>query len=84
MEENRFFDVRRWSTPTGDLSSTDKWITAMYITRNANGSFTYTRQPVRANPRECYTNQYLKLPLDLNEANLMQSLTGETWQNPGW
>jgi hypothetical protein len=84
MEENRFFDVRRWTSPTGDLSSTDKWITAMYITRNADGSFTYTRQPVRTNPRECYTNRYLKLPLDLNEANLMQSLTGEVWQNPGW
>jgi hypothetical protein len=84
MEENRFFDVRRWTSPTGDLSSTDKWITAMYITRNGDGSFTYTRQPVRSTPRECYTNRYLKLPLDLNEANLMQSLTGVVWQNPGW
>jgi hypothetical protein len=84
MEENRYFDVRRWTSPTGDLSSTDKWITAMFITRNSNGTFTYNRAPVQSNPRLCYTNNYLKLPLDLNEANLLQSLTGETWQNPGW
>lgn len=84
MEENRFFDVRRWCSPGGDLSKTDKWITAAYITRNSNGTYTYSRTPVRANPRLCYTNKYLKQPLKINEANLMETLTGEVWQNPGW
>lgn len=84
MEENRYFDVRRWTTPTGDLSNTDQWVTAMDITRNLNGTYTYTRRPVIAKPRACYTNKYLKVPLGLTEANLMQTLTGENWQNPGW
>lgn len=84
MEENRYFDVRRWSSSTGDISVTDKWITAMVITRNSNGSFSYSRRPVRPTERACYTNKYLRLPLPSNEANLMQTLTGETWQNPGW
>ncbi len=84
MEENRFFDVRRWTSPTGDLSKTDKWITAMEITRNNDGTFTYTRRPVRSTERKCYTNKYLKCPISLNEANRMSTITGENWQNPGW
>jgi hypothetical protein len=96
MEENRYFDVRRWCSPDGDLSKTDKWITAMdiHIVKNANGTYpknadgtyqyTYSRTPVRTNPRACYTNKFLKWPLDINEANLMLQLTGESWQNPGW
>lgn len=84
MEENRYFDVRRWSKPTEDLSKTDKWVTAMDITRNADGTFTYTRRPVRSLERKCYESKYLKLPINEDEANLMQSITGEKWQNPGW
>lgn len=96
MEENRYFDVRRWCSPNDDLSKTDKWITAMdiHIVKNANGTYpknadgtyqyTYSRTPVRTNPRACYTKKFLKWPLDINEANLMLQLTGESWQNPGW
>ena len=84
MEENRYFDVRRWSTPTSDLSKTDKWITAMAITRQADGTFTYARRTVRANERKCYTNKFLWLPIPLNEANALLSSTGLNWQNPGW
>lgn len=84
MEENRYFDIRRWSTPTGDLSKTDRWITAMAITRNADGTFTYIRRPVRANERKCYTNKFLWLPMPLNEANALKTSTGLNWQNPGW
>ncbi len=84
MEGNRYFDVRRWTKPTGDLSATDKWVGAMDITRNADGTFTYNRRPVRAAERKCYTNKFLKVPLDASEANVMHSLTGEVWQNPGW
>lgn len=84
MEENRYFDIRRWTSPTDDLSKTDKWIGAMEITRNSNGTFTYTRRPVRAVERKCYTNKFLWLPISINEANRTRVITGESWQNPGW
>lgn len=89
MEENRYFDVRRWQKPDGDLSKTDKWITAANIKMTHVGTtftYTYSRIPVRGelSPRLCYSNKFLTQPLDLDEANLMQSLTGDTWQNPGW
>lgn len=84
MEENRYFDIRRWSLPTADLSKTDRWVTAMAITRNADGTFTYTRRPVRANERKNYTNKFLTMPIPLNEANALKGTTGANWQNIGW
>ncbi|MBN9385512.1 MAG: RagB/SusD family nutrient uptake outer membrane protein [Chitinophagaceae bacterium] len=84
MEENRYFDVRRWAAPGGDLSKTDKWITAAAITRNADGTYTYGRRTVRAQSRACYTNKFLWVPIPLNEANRMLAITGENWQNTGW
>ncbi|MDR1666917.1 MAG: RagB/SusD family nutrient uptake outer membrane protein [Bacteroidales bacterium] len=88
FEGHRYFDVRRWQTPDGDLSATDKWVTAMEITRNTIGNvftgYTYTRRPVRPIERACYTNRYLKAPLSRNEAARLSMLTGEKWQNPGW
>lgn len=84
FEEPRYFDLRRWTNPGDDLSSTHKWIGAMEITRNTGGTFTYTRRPVRATERACYTEKYLWLPIPLDEANRLKTLTGEDWQNPGW
>lgn len=84
MEENRFFDVRRWTQPGGDLSETDQWITAMEITRHPDGTYTYERRPVRETPRANYTNKWLRLPIPLDEANRLMSITGEDWQRPGW
>lgn len=84
FEENRYFDVRRWSEPGGDLSKTDKWITAAEITRDAGGTYTYGRKTVRAVERKCYTNKFLRVPIPLDEANRMESITGTNWQNPGW
>lgn len=84
MEENRYFDVRRWSEPNGDLSGTDKWITGAEIVRNVDGTYTYGRRTVRETPRACYTNKYLWLPIPLAEANRLLAITGEDWQNPGW
>lgn len=84
MEECRYFDVRRWSKPDGDLSQTDKWITAMEITRTAGGSFEYNRINVRTEERKNYTNKFLWLPIPLAEANRLQAITGKNWQNPGW
>lgn len=88
FEGHRYFDVRRWQQPDGDLSATDKWVTAMEITRNTSGGvfsgYSYTRRPVRPTERACYTNRYLKAPLDRTEAARLSTLTGENWQNPGW
>ncbi len=84
MEENRYFDVRRWCQPTADLSATDKWITAAEIIRNADGTYTYGRRNVRETERKCYTNKFLWVPIPLAEANRLKAITGEDWQNPGW
>lgn len=84
LEENRYFDVRRWSNPSDDLAETDKWITAMEITRNSDGSFTYNRRNVRQTERANYTNRYMWVPVPLAEANRLRAITGFEWQNPGW
>jgi|AGTN01.3.fsa_nt_gi SusD family. len=89
LEGHRYFDVRRWQNPDGDLSATDKWITAMEITRETKGDgsfshYTYKRRPVRPAERLCYTNKYLKAPIPKAEAAKMLGITGVNWQNPGW
>ncbi len=84
MEENRYFDVRRWCDPDSDLSATDRWITAMNITKNADGTYSYARRNVRPTERKCYTNKFLLLPIPASEASILSSATGVDWQNPGW
>ncbi len=80
FEEHRFFDVRRWTAPSGDLSGTDKKVSGMRIEKQ-NGGKTYTRVYYG---RQCYTNKYLKYPVALDEVRKMMSLTGGNWQNGGW
>lgn len=82
LEGNRYFDVRRWSNPDGDLSTTDHWITAVSITHMEDGSYKYKRAIIKE--RQCYTNKWLKMPIPLTEVNNMRAITGEDWQNPGW
>lgn len=85
FEEHRYFDVRRWTEPGGDLAATDKWITAMEITRDpATGKFTYNRRPVRTAERECYIAKYLRLPIPIKDVDIIRDASGENWQNPGW
>jgi len=84
FEEPRYFDLRRWTKPGDDLSSTHKWIGAMEITRNSDGTYNYKRRPVRPVERACYTEKYIWLPIPHAEANRLRTLTGEDWQNPGW
>lgn len=84
MEENRYFDVRRWSTPTADLAKTDRWVTAMEITRKADGTFSYARRTVRGVERKNYTNKFLWVPIPLDESNRLNAITGTNWQNKGW
>ncbi|KAA6348004.1 RagB/SusD family nutrient uptake outer membrane protein [termite gut metagenome] len=85
-EEQRYFDLRRWQTPQGDLSATCKWLTAMTITKNGgdDGSLAYTRVNITTIPRGGWQNKDLLLPLPLNEVSRLEPLTGVLWQNPGW
>lgn len=83
LNENRYFDLRRWQQPDGDLSKTCKWLTAMKIEKQTDGSFIYTRE-IPYGPRGGWQNKDLLLPIPLNEASRMQMDTGENWQNPGW
>ncbi len=85
FEAHRYFDVRRWHNPTDDLSKTDRWLTAIDVKPHVNGgtiSYSYARINMRE--RLCYSNKFLWFPVPLNEVNIMKSLTGENWQNPGW
>lgn len=82
LEGNRYFDVRRWHKPDEDLSATDRWITGAHITHMQDGTYKYERTILKE--RQCYTNQWLKMPIPLTEVNNMRAITGEDWQNPGW
>ncbi len=84
LEEQRFFDVRRLHKPDEDLSTTDKWITAVKITRNSDGTFTYDRQQVNGTQRQCWSNKWLKWPFPADDINKIKAATGDNWQNPGW
>jgi hypothetical protein len=84
LEGHRYFDIRRWCSPDGDLAKTDRWVTAAYITRKKDGTYHYDRAQVNGNERKCYTNKYLKAPIPLGEVNNMIATSGENWQNPGW
>jgi hypothetical protein len=83
-EENRFFDMRRWQSPTGDLSATCKWLTEMVIIKELDGSITYNRQTIWQIPRGGWRNRDLLLPIPIEDAALLESITGDNWQNPGW
>ena len=87
LEGQRYFDLRRWQKPDGDLSATDHWVTAAYITCHVDANnkvtgYTYDRHLIKE--RQCYTNKYLKVAIPLSEVNNMLAVTGENWQNPGW
>jgi hypothetical protein len=83
-EEQRYFDLRRWQKPDGDLSATCKWFTTMIITKNGDGSFSYSRQNIISTPRGGWQNRDLLLPIPLNEVSRLEPVTGVKWQNPGW
>lgn len=85
FEETRYFDLRRWQKPGGDLSETCRYFTAMWITRNGDGSFNYERRRVMTSPRGGYRNRDLLLPLPINESAMIEgNVNNVQWQNPGW
>ncbi|MDR3308958.1 MAG: RagB/SusD family nutrient uptake outer membrane protein [Tannerella sp.] len=83
-EEQRYFDLRRWQSPNGDLGETCKWLTAMIITKESDGGFSYSRQNIWTTPRGGWQNRSLLLPIPLAEVSRLEPLTNKTWQNPGW
>lgn len=83
QENIRYFDLRRWKSPDGDMSETCKYFTAMEITKTAN-TYGYRRVPINRTPRGGWENKYLLLPLPVSESTNMQGLTSVVWQNPGW
>lgn len=83
-ECQRYFDLRRWQKPDGNLESQYKWATGMLIRKQSNGSFTYERVNTSSISRFGYETKDLLLPIPLSEASLLETMTGDKWQNRGW
>lgn len=76
FEGHRFWDVRRWK----EADKFFKNIQEMKITKNDDGSFTYTRETVQ---RQWDDKMYL-FPIP-NDVMLKHEKYGQKWeQNPGW
>jgi len=95
-EENRYFDLRRWTKPDADLTATDRYLTGMWIIKTGT-ALDYKRFSIgdswdtstgswsnTATPRACYTNKYLIWPIQLVESRRLEAASGKKWQNPGW
>lgn len=74
LEEQRFWNVRRWKI----LDQTDKVVTGMQITKTGTNSFTYQRVPVFE--RKSWEARFLIFPIP----NIEIAIYGAAWQNPGW
>lgn len=95
-ENNRYYDIRRWTNPGEDMS-VGRFLTGMWIEKLPNGKFEYQRFQIgdiydknshkwsgTGWERACYTSKYLLHPLEQSEADRLYISTGEKWQNPGW
>ncbi len=78
FEDHRFYDVRRWKI----LDQTDRFVTGMKITRNADGSFGYKR--FKLADRNCASSKFYLYPINQSDVSKMFQLSGQNWQNPGW
>lgn len=76
-EGHRYFDVRRWKI----MEQSERYVTGMRITKNADNSFTYQRIGFE---RDSYKEKLYLYPIPQDEINKMSSHTGTNWQNPGW
>lgn len=83
-EECRYFDLRRWQKPDGNLKTTCSWLTGMRPIRQSNGTFKYERYNIWTKERGGCDTRDLLLPLPVEEAARMEAVTGVNWQNPGW
>jgi hypothetical protein len=91
FEENRYFDLRRWSNPTDDLAKICKYLTAMWITRDckntadpSDDTYSYERRNVWDKARGGWENRDLLLPIPQLEQAKLEAITDAKWQNPGW
>ncbi len=83
-EECRYFDLRRWQNPDGDLKDYQEWLTGMRPLPQSDGTFRYERYNIWTKERGGCSRRDLLLPIPVDEVARMESLTGEKWQNPGW
>ena len=74
LEENRFYDMRRWKI----LQEVGKITTGMEWTKLSNG--TLTNQRIVTIRRRSWEDKYLLFPIPLGETIKMPGMT----QNPGW
>jgi hypothetical protein len=74
MEEQRYFDVRRWLIAEQALGHA---VHKMHVTKNSNGSFNYTVEQMerRSFPKRMYWQ-----PIPLDEIRKNKNLA----QNPGY
>jgi hypothetical protein len=94
-EENRYYDVRRWTNPSDDMDII-RYETGMWIEKNDDGSFTYQRFQINDSyhpdtgwagtgiEKLCYSNKYLLYPFNITEVSNILANTGVNIQNPGW
>ncbi len=78
IEDQRFFDVRRWGI--GDVLARD--LHKVMCTKNLDGSFVYDFSQTVGPLRKKYDNpdQYILYPINIEEVQRNPNLT----QNPGW
>lgn len=77
FENKRYWDLRRWRIAKEKLDG--KKYTAMYITKNANGTYSYERKPVDAIPCVFQDKMYY-LPIPKSEIEKNPKLV----QNKDW
>lgn len=99
FEENRYYDIRRWTSPDGNLEELTGYLSGMWITKDSNNPLKYTYRRFNigdsydknsdtwsgtATHRACAANKYLLWPIETTEVNRLETATGMRWQNPGW
>ncbi|MGM9842568.1 MAG: RagB/SusD family nutrient uptake outer membrane protein [Candidatus Limisoma sp.] len=85
-EENRYFDLRRWTPEDQDLIS-EKYATGMEITKTGT-KLSYKRILVGTDgsvpSKYSYQAKWHFFPIPADEVARLNALTGEKWQNKGW
>lgn len=76
FEGMRFYDLQRWSTSLADMN---KPVHGMQIVKNADGTYSYTREEVE---KRTLTSAYLPIPYDemLRMNKLVQNEGWEAWK----
>ncbi|MDE7128676.1 MAG: RagB/SusD family nutrient uptake outer membrane protein [Bacteroidales bacterium] len=82
-EENRYYDLRRWSAPDDDLE-TCRVLTGMKPSNASINPSSYIRYRISDQDRGGWESKFKFLPIPSDEAARMYDLTGKVWQNPGW